>query len=125
MKRQAMAKLISWKNKTDKMPLIIEGARQIGKTWLMQEFGKNYYENTVYINFDINIKVREIFQKNINPYSIINELELLTASKIDPNNTLIIFDEIQECTRALLSLKYFYELAPKYNVISAGSFLGV
>ncbi|GHT47446.1 hypothetical protein AGMMS49936_08180 [Endomicrobiia bacterium] len=125
MKRHTMTKLVSWKNKVNKMPLIVEGARQVGKTWLIQEFGKTQYDNTVYINFDINIKSREIFQKDIDPHTIINKLELLSASKIDPHNNLIIFDEIQECTRALGCLKYFCEQAPEYNIIAAGSILGV
>lgn len=125
MKRHAMTKLVSWKNKVNKMPLIIEGARQVGKTWLIQEFGKTQYNNTVYINFDINIKAREIFQKDIDPHNIISKLELLSASKIDPHNNLIIFDEIQECARALGCLKYFCEQSPEYNIIAAGSMLGV
>jgi predicted AAA+ superfamily ATPase len=125
MKRHAMSKLLSWKNKANKMPLIVEGTRQVGKTWLIQEFGKMQYKNTIYINFDINIKAREIFQRNIAPRNIINELELLSASKIDPPSSLIIFDEIQECNRALVSLKYFSEQAQEYNIIAAGSLLGV
>ncbi|MDR3274936.1 MAG: ATP-binding protein [Endomicrobium sp.] len=125
MQRNAMNNLTLWKSKTDKMPLIIEGARQVGKTWLMQEFGRTQYQNTVYLNFEINIKARELFRNNIDPKYIISELELMTGSKINPEKTLIIFDEIQECNRALVSLKYFCEQAPNYDIISAGSLLGI
>ncbi|MDR0822282.1 MAG: ATP-binding protein [Endomicrobium sp.] len=125
MERNAMQGLVNWKNKIDKMPLLIEGARQVGKTWLMQEFGKIQYKNTVYVNFDVNIKARGIFENNIEPQNIINRLEFMFDCKINPCETLLIFDEIQECNRALVCLKYFCEQAPQYNIVSAGSLLGV
>jgi predicted AAA+ superfamily ATPase len=117
--------MICWKHKAGRMPLVIEGARQVGKTWLMKEFGRSEYRRTVYINFDANDTVKEIFRGNINPRSIIGELELFAGFKIIPEETLIIFDEIQECNRALVSLKYFCEEAPEYHIVSAGSMLGV
>jgi predicted AAA+ superfamily ATPase len=125
MYRKALEELIRWKNKPDRMPLLIEGARQVGKTWLMKEMGRQNFKKTVYLNFDLNPKVKEIFQNDINPRRIIAELEFMEGTKIDPAETLIIFDEIQECNRALVSLKYFCEEAPEYAVISAGSLLGV
>jgi predicted AAA+ superfamily ATPase len=125
MKRKVMQDLIGWKNNSDKMPLIIEGARQVGKTWLMKEFGAKHYKNTVYFNFDDNRKLHKLFEADLNPDRLISELELYGGSKIVPHDTLIIFDEIQECNRALVSLKYFCENAPHYHIISAGSLLGV
>ncbi|GHU61984.1 ATPase [Spirochaetia bacterium] len=125
MKRNAIEALIRWKNKQGRMPLIIEGARQTGKTWLMKEFGRTVYRQTLYINFDMNDRVKELFQRDINPKHIIGELELIAGYTIDPADTLIIFDEIQECNRALVSLKYFCEESPEYHIIAAGSMLGV
>jgi predicted AAA+ superfamily ATPase len=125
MKRNIMKELISWKNNRRRKPLIIEGARQVGKTWVMKEFGRACYRQTVYFNFDINKPIGEIFKKNIEPRHIIGELEILSGAKIESDDTLIIFDEIQECNRALVSLKYFCEEAPEYHIIAAGSLLGV
>jgi predicted AAA+ superfamily ATPase len=125
MYRKAMESLIRWKNRPDRQPLILEGARQVGKTWLMKEFGRTTYQRTLYINFDMDARVRELFDRNIDPAHIIGELELLFGGKIDPQTTLIVFDEIQECNRALVSLKYFCEDAPGYHIIAAGSMLGV
>jgi predicted AAA+ superfamily ATPase len=125
MYRKALQELIRWKNKPDRMPLLIEGARQVGKTWLMKETGRQCFKKTVYLNFDLNPGVKEIFQNDINPRRIIAELEFMEGAKIDPAETLIIFDEVQECSRALVSLKYFCEEAPEYAIISAGSLLGV
>ncbi|MDR1582333.1 MAG: ATP-binding protein [Prevotellaceae bacterium] len=125
MKRTVMQELISWKNNPDKMPLIIEGARQVGKTWLMKEFGAKHYHNTVYFNFDDNRKLHKLFELDLNPDRLISELELHCGSEITPHDTLVIFDEIQECNRALVSLKYFCENAPQYHIVSAGSLLGV
>jgi predicted AAA+ superfamily ATPase len=125
MKRKALQELIRWKTRPGRMPLVIEGARQVGKTWLMKEFGRGEYRQTVYINFDANDKAKEIFGKDINPRAIIGELEIFAGRRIMPEETLIIFDEIQECSRALVSLKYFCEDAPEYHIVSAGSMLGV
>ncbi len=124
MKRYTINKLIEWKNNPDKKPLIIRGARQVGKTWLMKEFGKTQYKKTIYINFELEDLMREHFSKDLNTGRIIEGLEL-EHSKIDPENTLIILDEIQECPKALTALKYFYENNPEYQIVAAGSLLGV
>ena len=125
MERYAIKQLIDWKNKKNHKPLIIQGARQVGKTWLMQEFGKKYYEQVAYINFDVDVKSREIFDVDYDTDRLIMDIGLATKTKINAENTLIIFDEIQECPRALTSLKYFRENAPQYDIIVAGSLLGV
>ena len=124
MKRNAIFNLLKWKNSFDRKPLILKGARQVGKTWLMIEFGKTYYDNYVYYNFDEEEELKSIFQKNKNPERIIELLSLLSNTKIYPLKTLIIFDEIQECPEALNTLKYFKEKANDYHIISAGSLLG-
>ena len=124
MNRKAMLQLIQWKDDVERKPLILKGARQVGKTWLMKEFGKLYYENTIYINFDEEDELKNIFQKNKNPYRIIEILSLLLNKKISPDNTLILLDEIQECPEALNTLKYFKEKANEYHIIVAGSLLG-
>lgn len=125
MERYAIKQLIDWKNKKNHKPLIIQGARQVGKTWLMQEFGKKYYEQVAYINFDVDMKSRDIFNTDYDTERLIMDIGLATKTKINQENTLIIFDEIQECPRALTSLKYFRENAPQYDIIVAGSLLGV
>lgn len=125
MKRTAMDKLMDWKNKKNKKPLIIRGARQVGKTWLMREFGRVAYAETVYINFDNNKIMNELFENDMNVERIITGLELYSGYKINPNTTLLIFDEIQEVPNALAALKYFNEFAPEYQIICAGSLLGV
>jgi uncharacterized protein len=125
MKRTAMNQLISWKNKPSRKPLIIRGARQVGKTWLMKEFGKNEYEQTVYINFESSKRLITLFQENFDIQRIITALQIESGIQINPENTLIIFDEIQEAGGAITSLKYFCENAPQYHVMSAGSLLGV
>ena len=125
MYRIAIEDLHKWKSKQNKKPLIIRGARQVGKTWLMKEFGKKVYKRTVYINFDNNEQMKTLFNSDMEIDRIIEGLELYTNQKIDPLDTLLIFDEIQEVPKALTSLKYFYENAPQYNIICAGSLLGV
>lgn len=124
MKRNAMHALINWKSDPERKPMILKGARQVGKTWLMKEFGKNYYKNFVYFNFDEEDELKSIFETNKNPHRIIELLSLVTGEKIMPEDTLIIFDEIQECPEALNTLKYFNEKANNYHVIAAGSLLG-
>jgi len=124
MERKALAQLLEWKNSSDRKPLILKGARQVGKTWLMKEFGKRYYDNTVYFNFDEEEELASVFEKNKNPARIIELLGMICGKKIEPEKHLIIFDEIQECPDALNSLKYFYENANEYHIISAGSLLG-
>ncbi|KMO86754.1 ATPase [Megasphaera cerevisiae DSM 20462] len=125
MYRFAIEKLYTWKKSKRRKPLIIEGARQVGKTWLMKEFGSKVYANTVYINFDSNSRMADLFTSDLNTDRLIMGLELYAGHKIDAENTLLIFDEVQEVPRALSSLKYFYENAPQYHIICAGSLLGI
>ncbi len=125
MYRIAMEKLLKWKQSKRRKPLIIEGARQVGKTWLMKEFGRQAYADTVYINFDSNSRMAELFASDLDTERLIMGLELYIGSKIDPENSLLIFDEVQEVPRALTSLKYFYENAPEYHIVCAGSLLGI
>lgn len=124
MLRNAMQDLLEWKERPDRKPLILKGARQVGKTWLMKEFGKSAYDDFVYFNFDEEEELKSIFAANKNPQRIIEMLALISGKNIVPGKTLILFDEIQECPEALNSLKYFYEKANEYHVISAGSLLG-
>ncbi|MFA6990376.1 MAG: AAA family ATPase, partial [Candidatus Gastranaerophilaceae bacterium] len=125
MKRKAIQELIQWKSKKSHKPLIIRGARQVGKTWLMKEFGKTEYKQTAYINFDSNDRMLTLFSKDLNVERLVTGLEIEVGFKIDPKNTLIIFDEIQECPKAITSLKYFNENAPQYDILAGGSLLGV
>ena len=125
MYRIAIEKLLKWKQNKRRKPLIIEGARQVGKTWLMKEFGKQAYTDTVYINFDSNSRMAELFSSDLDTDRLIMGLELYVGHKIDPDNSLLIFDEVQEVPRALASLKYFYENAPQYHIVCAGSLLGI
>ena len=125
MYRTAFEQLYKWKENKNRKPLIIEGARQVGKTWLMKEFGKIAYKDTVYINFDSNSKMADLFSSDLNIERLIMGLEIYIGRKINPDNSLLIFDEIQEVPRALSSLKYFYEDAPQYNIVCAGSLLGI
>lgn len=124
MKRKAMQNLIEWKSSDERKPMVLKGARQVGKTWLMKEFGKNHYINYVYFNFDEEDELKSIFETNKNPQRIIELLSMIAGKKIQPFDTLIIFDEIQECPEALNTLKYFKEKANEYHVIAAGSLLG-
>lgn len=125
MYRTAIEELYKWKAKNNKKPLIIRGARQVGKTWLMKEFGRLAFDKTVYISFDNNKLMKDLFSSDLEVGRILTGLELYSGQKIDPVNTLLIFDEIQEVPQALTSLKYFNENAPKYQIICAGSLLGV
>jgi len=125
MRRKALNFLINWQDRKNKKPLVIRGARQVGKTWLMKEFGETQYENTAYINFDKNPRMQNLFSVDMDTARIVEGLELESSQKIEPHKTLIIFDEIQECPDALTSLKYFCENSPEYNIIAAGSMLGV
>ena len=125
MYRIAMEKLYRWKVSRRRKPLIIQGARQVGKTWLMKEFGRAAYRDMVYINFDSNSRMAELFASDLNTDRLIMGIELYAGKKIDPDSTLLIFDEVQEVPRALSSLKYFYENAPQYHIICAGSLLGI
>ena len=125
MYRNAMKDLIQWKNSIHRKPLVIRGARQVGKTWLMEEFGRTAYKNMVYINFDSNRRMEALFDADLQIDRLLMGLELYAGKKIDPATTLLIFDEIQEVPKALASLKYFYENAPEYHIVCAGSLLGV
>ncbi len=125
MKRILMDELIRWKGKSRRKPLIIHGARQVGKTWLMKEFGKKYFADTIYINFENNERMAWVFEGNLDTKRIIEALQIESGKHIDPGNCLIIFDEIQEVPRALTSLKYFCEEAPEYAIVAAGSLLGM
>jgi predicted AAA+ superfamily ATPase len=125
MKRYAMDSLIKWKNKNGRMPLILSGVRQVGKTWLMKEFGRLHFRTAAYVNLDSNPRMKELFESSLEPGTIIHGIQLETGIKIIPEDTLIILDEIQEVPRALTSLKYFNENNPEYRIIAAGSLLGV
>ena len=126
MKRKITNNLIAWKNKTNgRMPLLVYGARQVGKTHALTEFGKLYYQNVAYVNLETNQAVSSYFTENIEPERIIRFLETEAHERILPSSTLIILDEIQTCERALTSLKYFNESAPQYHIVCAGSLLGV
>ena len=124
LKRNAISELIRWKDSAERKPMVLKGARQVGKTWLMKEFGQNYYDSFVYFNFDEEDELKSIFETNKNPHRIIELLSMICGEKIEPVKTLIIFDEIQECPEALNTLKYFKEKANEYHVIAAGSLLG-
>ena len=120
-----MQELINWKNNSARKPLIIRGARQVGKTWLMKEFGKAEYRQTAYVNFEQSKLLKTLFVDNFDIHRIITAIQIETGVQINAENTLIIFDEIQEASGAITSLKYFCENAPQYHIISAGSLLGV
>ena len=125
MYRFAIEELKKWKARENRKPLIIRGARQVGKTWLMKEFGASSYEQTVYINFDGNTQMQRLFDGDLDVQRIIIGLELYIGYKIDPEKMLLVFDEIQEVPKALTSLKYFNENAPQYQIVCAGSLLGI
>lgn len=125
MERFAMKNLLEWKDKKNRKPMILKGARQVGKTWLMKEFGKRYFKYTAYVNFDNNKHMRDVFDSDYDIERILMAVNIASGTKIVPGETLIIFDEIQENPKAIASLKYFYENAPEYAIIAAGSLLGV
>ena len=125
MQRKLMEKLVAWKNRPGRMPLVVYGARQVGKTYLLNRFGKEQFEDVVYVNFETDDSLALAFSGNIDPARLLNTLEVYFRTQIIPGKTLIILDEIQACDRALTSLKYFCEKAPKYDVVAAGSLLGV
>ena len=125
MKRYALEQLKDWKNSKIRKPLLVQGARQVGKTWLLKEFGKECYENTAYVNFYDTPEAHNVFEGSYNVANIISALGSITNEQIVPGKTLIILDEIQECERALNALKFFKENAPQYHIAVAGSLLGV
>ncbi len=125
MERQEMTYLKKWKQSATRKPLIIRGARQVGKTWLMKEFGKQEYQKCAYVNFESNAALKTLFTADFNIKRILTAIQIETGVTIEPDNTLIILDEIQEANGALTSLKYFHENAPEYHIVSGGSLLGV
>ena len=125
MYREKIEELKKWKESPNRKPLIIRGARQVGKTWLMKEFGKKYYDKCAYINFDDNSRMNKLFEEDFDLDRIIQGLKIESGVNIEAENTLIILDEIQENPKALKALKYFCENAREYHIVSAGSLLGV
>lgn len=126
MERLVMNNLVKWKESNDRKPLLLKGARQVGKTFVLLEFGKKYYDNVVYLHFEGNTEIlNKIFEPDLNPKRIIEELAAYSRQSIFPHKTLIIFDEIQACEQALTSLKYFCEEASEYHIVAAGSLLGL
>jgi predicted AAA+ superfamily ATPase len=125
LERLLMLDLIKWKNKRNRLPLILKGARQVGKTWLLNEFGRTAFEDVLYINFENAPGMKELFDGDISPHRVLDFLGALHGKRIKPQETLLIFDEVQEIPRALTALKYFAENAPEYVICCAGSLLGV
>ncbi len=125
MKRTLYQNLLDWKSNQRRKPLLLQGARQVGKTWLINEFGKKEYRKYVYLNFEQTPNLKMLFNNELSPEKIIENIGLLLGEKIISDNTLICFDEIQNCPEALTSLKYFQEHAPEFHIIAAGSLLGV
>ncbi len=125
MYREKIEELKKWKQSKNRKPLIIRGARQVGKTWLMKEFGEKFYEKYAYINFDDNSRMAKLFDEDFDLDRIIQGLKIESGVNIEAENTLIILDEIQESPKALKALKYFCENAREYHIVSAGSLLGV
>ncbi len=125
MERFALQKLVEWKNSPYRKPLILKGVRQVGKTWILKEFGRRYYENTAYFNFDENEEYRQFFETTKDVERILQNLMLASGQRIVPEKTLIIFDEVQECLKVINSMKYFCENAPQYHIACAGSLLGI
>ena len=125
MKRKITEQLVAWKNRPGHKPLILQGARQVGKTYILEKFGEVYYKNHIRVSLDLVPDVRSFLKENINPLEIIAYLESLYNVRITPHDTLIILDEIQDCKRALLALKYLQEEKTQYEIVAAGSLLGV
>jgi Predicted ATPase (AAA+ superfamily) len=125
MKRDLYKKLLEWKNSPRRKPLILQGARQVGKTYLLELFGKQEFSNYIYLNFEQDKELKKFFQKSLKPNAILENIRIYTEQLIEPGNTLILFDEIQECPEALNSLKYFQEEASEFHIAAAGSLLGV
>lgn len=125
MNRFILTKLNEWKDGVNRKPLILKGARQVGKTWLMKEFGRRHFANILYLNFESSTRLKKLFEEDFNITRVITSIEIEANQKVDPKNTLIIFDEIQEAEKGLTSLKYFYEQAPEYFIVAAGSLLGI
>ena len=125
MERNIEIQFLNWKNSPSRLPLVLQGARQVGKTYSLLQFGRKHYKNTAYFNFESSHELQAIFERDLSPERILRELSAFTSTALIPGDTLILFDEIQACERALTSLKYFAEEAPQYHIASAGSLLGV
>ena len=125
MERFILKELVEWKNSKYRKPLILKGVRQVGKTWILKEFGKKYYKNVAYFNFDENLEYKQFFETTKDVKKILQNLSLISGEKIEAEKTLIIFDEIQDCSDVINSLKYFYENTPEYHVACSGSLLGI
>ncbi|MDD3169822.1 MAG: ATP-binding protein [Eubacteriales bacterium] len=125
MERIILKDLLEWKGSKHRKPLILKGVRQVGKTWILKEFGRQYYEHTAYFNFDEHEEYKQFFETTKDVERILQNLILASGQKIQPNNTLIIFDEVQDCPEAINSMKYFCENAPQYHIVCAGSLLGI
>lgn len=125
MERFILDNLLKWKNSHYRKPLILKGVRQVGKTWILREFGKRYYENTAYFNFDENEEYKQFFETTKDVNRTLQNLMLVSGEKIVPEKTLIIFDEIQDCPKVINAMKYFCENAPQYHIACAGSLLGI
>ncbi|VAX23285.1 Predicted ATPase (AAA+ superfamily), partial [hydrothermal vent metagenome] len=125
MKRALYKELLHWKNNSNRKPLLLQGSRQVGKTYLINKFAEGEYSNYIYLNFEQNPDLRTLFLGDLSPQNIVNNISLYISKKIVSSNTLIFFDEIQAAPEAITSLKYFYEQAPEYHIVSAGSLLGV
>ena len=125
MQRHILSKLKDWYQRPTRKPLVIQGTRQVGKTWAMKHFGEQYFKKIAYINFDNNQPMKALFDVDFDIQRLLLGLQIESGVDITPNDTLLIFDEIQEVPKALSSLKYFYENAPEYSIITAGSLLGI
>lgn len=125
MRRDLMTQLVAWKDSSHRKPLLLRGSRQTGKTWLMKQFAREYFDSFVMVDFMYDISARQVFEQDLDPLRIIKQIELRTGIKIEPGSTLLVFDEIQEAPRGLTALKYFCEQAPEYHVIAAGSYMGI
>ena len=125
MERLILKRLLEWKNSPYRKPLILKGVRQVGKTWVLKEFGRRYYDNTAYFNFDEHEEYRQFFETTKDVDRILQNLMLASGQRIQPEKTLIIFDEVQDCPKVINSMKYFCENAPQYHIACAGSLLGI
>ena len=125
MERLILKDLIAWKNSPYRKPLILKGVRQVGKTWILKEFGNRCYENTAYFNFDENEEYKQFFETSKDVNRILQNLMFASGQSIKPEKTLIIFDEVQDCPKVINSMKYFCENAPEYHIACAGSLLGI
>jgi predicted AAA+ superfamily ATPase len=125
MYRETIKQLVAWKGRQDRMPLLVTGARQVGKTWLIKRFGQEHYANIAYLSFDSSPALAKTLERTVSPRDLIPVLSAETGVAVKPDSTLIVFDEIQDAPRALLALKYFQEEAPEYHIVAAGSTLGV